>query len=134
MLGASLLLLPLIGTEFLPPSDEGEVRVTGEMEIGTRLELVDRQTRVMERIVAPAVPEAVASVVSVGSSGWRADAGSEGEIRLSLVPAAQRERSNVEIARDLRRLLDGQMPGMEIRSGRRRASFCWNGSSAATRG
>ncbi|MGD8963200.1 MAG: efflux RND transporter permease subunit [Desulfobacterales bacterium] len=115
VLCASLLLLPLIGSEFLPPSDEGEVRVAGKMEIGTRLELVDRQTRLMEQIVSPAVPETVASVVSVGASGWRADAGSEGEIRISLSPAAQRERSNTEIAKDLRRRLDGNVPGMEIR-------------------
>jgi HAE1 family hydrophobic/amphiphilic exporter-1 len=115
LLGASLLLLPMIGSEFLPPSDEGEVRINGKMEIGTRLELVDRQTRIMEQMVQPAVPEAVASVVSVGASGWRADAGSEGEIRMSLLPAAQRERSNVEIAKDLRRRLDGSIPGMEIR-------------------
>jgi HAE1 family hydrophobic/amphiphilic exporter-1 len=113
--GASLLLLPLIGSEFLPPSDEGEVRVTGKMEIGTRLELVDRQTHVMERIIQPAVPEAVAAVVSVGASGWRLEAVSEGEIRMSLLPASQRERSNVEIARDLRRRLDGKVPGMQVR-------------------
>ncbi|MEJ2220088.1 MAG: efflux RND transporter permease subunit [Desulfobacterales bacterium] len=115
VLGASLLLLTLIGSEFLPPSDEGEVRVSGKMEIGTRLELVDRQTRIMEQIVQPAVPETVASVVSVGASGWRADAGAEGEIRMSLLPAAQRKRSNVEIAKDLRRRLNGSVPGMETR-------------------
>ncbi|HHP7233963.1 MAG TPA: efflux RND transporter permease subunit [Desulfobacterales bacterium] len=115
LLGASLLLLPLIGSEFLPPSDEGEVRVTGEMEIGTRLELVDRQTRLMEAIIDPAVPEVVASVVNVGATGWRADAGAEGEIRLSLVPAKDRKRSNVDIAKDLRRRLEGNVPGMEIR-------------------
>jgi len=112
---ASLLLLPLIGSEFLPPSDEGEVRINGKMEVGTRLELVDQQTRVMEQIVQPAVPEAVASVVSVGAAGWRPDAGSEGQIRMSLLPSAQRERSNVEIAQDLRRRLVGSVPGMEIR-------------------
>ena len=116
VLGASLLLLPVIGSEFLPPSDEGEVRVTGKMEIGTRLDLVDRQTRKMEQIVYPAVPEAVASVASMGASGWRADAGAEGEIRLSLLPAAQRKRSNVEIAQDLRRRLSDNIPGMEIRT------------------
>jgi HAE1 family hydrophobic/amphiphilic exporter-1 len=115
VLGASSLLLPLIGSEFLPPSDEGEVSVSGKMEIGTRLELVDRQTRIMEQIVQPAVPETVASVVSVGASGWRADAGAEGEIRMSLLPAAQRKRSNVEIAKDLRRRLTGSVPGMETR-------------------
>jgi HAE1 family hydrophobic/amphiphilic exporter-1 len=45
--GGSLLLLPLIGTDFLPPSDEGEVHITGEMEVGTRLDLVDQQTQKM---------------------------------------------------------------------------------------
>ncbi|MGD9302818.1 MAG: efflux RND transporter permease subunit [Desulfobacterales bacterium] len=115
VLGASLLLLPLIGSEFLPPSDEGEVRINGKMEIGTRLELVDRQTHIMEHIVKPAVPEAVASVASVGAYGWRPDAGAEGEIRMNLLPATQRERSNVEIAQDLRRRLTGRVPGMEIR-------------------
>ena len=115
VLGASLLLLPLIGTEFLPPSDEGEVRVSGKMEVGTRLELVDRQARLMEEIVLPAVPEASAWVVRVGATGWRANAGSEGEIRLSLVPAAQRDRSNLAIADDLRRRLAGRVPGMEVR-------------------
>jgi HAE1 family hydrophobic/amphiphilic exporter-1 len=115
LLAGSLLLLPFIGSEFIPPSDEGEVRVSGKMKIGTRLELVDQQTRKMESIVYPAVPEAVASVVSVGASGWRPNSGGEGQIILSLVPAAQRDRSNVEIAGDLRRRLKGRIPGMEIR-------------------
>jgi HAE1 family hydrophobic/amphiphilic exporter-1 len=115
VLGASLLLLPFIGTELLPPSDEGEVRVTGEMEIGTRLDLVDQQTRQMEGIVFGAVPETVSSVVSVGATGWRANQASRGEIRLALSPASRRDRSNVEIADDLRRRLAGRVPGMEVR-------------------
>lgn len=107
LLGVSLLIAPFIGTEFLPPSDEGEVRIDGEMEVGTKLELLDRQTRIMESIVYPAVPEAIASVVSVREN--------EGRIRMSLTPASQRSRSNVEIAADLRERLEGQVPGMEIR-------------------
>lgn len=107
LLGVSLLIAPFIGIEFLPPSDEGEVRVDGEMEVGTKLELLDRQTRIMESIVYPAVPEAIASVVSVREN--------EGRIRMSLTPASQRSRSNVEIAADLRERLEGQVPGMEIR-------------------
>jgi HAE1 family hydrophobic/amphiphilic exporter-1 len=104
----SLFILPLIGTEFMPPSDEGEVRVSGEMEVGTRLDLLDRQTRLMESIVYPAVPEATSSVVSVQEN--------EGEIRMSLLPSAQRARSNVAIAEDLRQRLEGQIPGMTIRT------------------
>ena len=116
LLAGSLLLLPFIGSEFIPPSDEGEVQVSGKMKIGTRLELVDQQTRKMEKIVYPAVPEAVASVVNVGASGWRPNSGAEGQIILSLVPAAaERQRSNVEIAGDLRRRLKDRIPGMEVR-------------------
>jgi len=115
-LGGSLLLFPLIGSEFLPPSDEGEVRVTGEMAIGTRLDIVDRQTRQMEAIVNAAVPETVSSVVSVGSVGWRPDAAATGQVNLALLPSAQRKRSNTEIADDLRQRLSGKIPGMEIRT------------------
>jgi len=115
LLTASLMLLPFIGTEFLPPSDEGEVRVTGEMEVGTRLDLIDRQTRVMEKLVYSAVPETVSSVVSVVTSGTRGNSTASGEIRLSLSPALQRKRSNTEIAADLRQRLDGAIPGMKIR-------------------
>jgi HAE1 family hydrophobic/amphiphilic exporter-1 len=115
-LGASLLLLPRIGTEFMPPSDEGEVRISGEMEIGTRLGIVDRQTRLIEEAVIDAVPERVAWVTSVGGGGRDPDDASTGEIRLSLVPSAERERSNTEIAEDLRQRLEGTIPGMTIRT------------------
>lgn len=120
---ASLGLWPLIGTEFLPPSDEGEVRVVGEMEVGINLPLLDRQMRKMEALVLPAVPEAVASVVSVGSSGRSPDAAHQGQIRLSLPPAAERERSNVEIARALRHRLEGQIAGMDVRVRAPQGSF-----------
>lgn len=116
LLGVSLLLVPRLGTEFLPPSDEGEVRVNGEMEVGTRLDLVDRQTRLMESLVLPHVPELAAAVVSAGASGWNPGDASEGEIQMSLVPLSQRSRSNVEIADDLRRRLASKVPGMVIRT------------------
>jgi HAE1 family hydrophobic/amphiphilic exporter-1 len=116
LLGASLLLVPSIGSEFLPPSDEGEVRVTGEMEIGTRLDLVDRQTRALEALVLPAVPETVSWVATVGATGREAGATSTGQLTLTLAPATRRERSNVEVADELRRLLEGRIAGMQVRT------------------
>jgi len=116
ILALSMLLLPFIGTEFLPPSDEGEVQITGEMEIGTRLDLVDQQSRIMEKIVADSVPETVSSVVSVGATGWRANAISRSQMNLSLLPAVERKRSNQEIADDLRHRLDGKIAGMKVRT------------------
>ncbi len=112
---ASLFLAPLLGTEFMPPSDEGEVRISGEMEVGTRLDMIDQQTRLMEEIVYSAVPESVSSVVSVVTSGSRGSSKAMGEIRLSLLPATQRSRSNQDIANDLRHRLENQIPGMKIR-------------------
>ncbi|MGD8908925.1 MAG: efflux RND transporter permease subunit, partial [Chromatiales bacterium] len=115
LFAASLLLTPFIGTEFIPPSDEGEVSVTGEMEVGTRLELIDRQTRLLEEQVYASVPETVASVVSIYTSGTRGSAKAKGEIRLSLGPAKDRLRSNRQIADDLRKQLANGIPGMKIR-------------------
>ncbi|MFZ7124720.1 MAG: efflux RND transporter permease subunit [Desulfobacterales bacterium] len=116
VLGASLLLLPFIGTEFLPPSDEGEVRVIGEMEVGTRLDLIDRQTRKMERIVYDAVPEMVSAVASVATSGTFASEAAQGELRISLTPSTRRDRSNIDIAEDLRRRLSGRIAGVTVRT------------------
>ncbi len=113
LLAASLTLLPFIGSDFLPPSDEGQVSVFGEMEVGTRIDLIDRQTRMLEGLVLPAVPETVSSVTRVGL-GWR-NSRPFGEIRMSLSPAAERQRSNTEIAADLRKLVEGKIPGMKIR-------------------
>ncbi|MEZ6017213.1 MAG: efflux RND transporter permease subunit [Planctomycetota bacterium] len=116
ILAATLPLASRIGSEFMPPSDEGEVRVTGDMEVGTRLDLVDAQTRRIEAIVRPAVPEALATIVTVGASGRSADAAARGEVQLSLVPRSERQRSNTEIAADLRKRLVGAVAGMEIRT------------------
>ena len=116
-LAASGLLIPMIGTEFLPPSDEGEIRVTGELEVGTRLDIVDRQTRKIEAIVYEELgDDLVAAVARVGASGRRPDGGATGELRMSLVPATQRQRSNVQIAKDLREKLEGQVAGMKVRT------------------
>jgi HAE1 family hydrophobic/amphiphilic exporter-1 len=103
------------------------------MEVGTRLELVDRQARLMEA-------DRPAGRARSGLGGPRGrhrlagNAGAEGEIRLSLVPAAQRDRSNVAIAEDLRRRLAGRVPGMEIRVRAPQGQFCWTACWAAMRG
>ena len=114
LFAGSLLLVPQIGTEFLPPSDEGAVTVTGEMEVGSRLDLMDDQARKLEALVYPEVPEAISSVVSVVPSGTRGSSKATVRINLTLTPATGRQRSNKAIADDLRNKLDGVIPGMKI--------------------
>ncbi|MDQ8184895.1 efflux RND transporter permease subunit [Pelagicoccus sp. SDUM812002] len=104
----SFFLSPMISSEFMPPSDEGEVNVWMRAENSTRLEIVNKLTRRLEEIAIPAVPEAVSHVTDARGDG----AG----INFTLVPASQRERSNEEIAEDLRLLLEGQIPGVRAGS------------------
>lgn len=111
----SLLLTPRIGSEFMPSTDESEVRINVEMEAGTRLEVVDAQVRLIEQIVKELVPEAENSVVSVGPSWWRAGGGATGEVRVALVPARERTRSSEQIAQDLRPAL-ADIPGVVVRA------------------
>ena len=114
----SLLLVRLVGSEFMPSADEGEVRVTGEMEIGTRLGVMEEKFDSMAAVVKNEVPEIESMVESIGGSSWRGSGSHVGEMRISLVPQSQRSRSSDEIAGSLREKLVG-IPGVitRIRSG-----------------
>jgi HAE1 family hydrophobic/amphiphilic exporter-1 len=115
LLGSCLLLIPLVGVELMPSTDEGEVRVEGEMQVGTRLGVLDETFQEIEKRVNQAVPEIENVVSSVGGSGWQGGGGHTGNIRLSLKPQSERSRSSDEIAADLRRKLAG-IPGIIIRT------------------
>jgi len=114
----SLFLTRLVGSEFMPAADEGEVRVSGEMEVGTRLGVMEEKFNTVAAIVQREVPEIKSVVESIGGSGFRASGSHVGEMRISLVPQSQRSRSSEEIATDLRPKLSG-IPGFipRIRSG-----------------
>ncbi len=112
----SLFLIPLIGVELMPQSDEGEVRVVGEMDVGTKLSVVDERFRAVGAIVARETPEAKSMVETVGGGfGPMSSGANSGQIRISLKPQSERTRSSEQIAADLRRKLAG-IPGMTIRT------------------
>jgi HAE1 family hydrophobic/amphiphilic exporter-1 len=115
LLVGSLALVPLVGVELMPTSDEGQVRVSGDMQVGTRLGVIDEKFESIEDIVRDAVPEASNMVASVGGGGWHSGGSHTGDIRLSLKSQAERTRSSEEIAAELRRRLE-RIPGMKIRT------------------
>ena len=115
VLAASLLLAPYIGVELMPATDEGEVRVEVEMQVGTRLDLLDSKFLVLEEIVNRNVPEIRNVVTNVGGSRWFGGGGHTGDIRIALVPQSERTRSSQQIADDLRRKLSG-IPGVTVRT------------------
>ncbi len=114
----SLFLVRLVGSEFMPAADEGEVQVSGEMEVGTRLGIMEDKFNTIAAIVRKEVPEISSVVESIGGSGFRASGSHVGEMRISLVSQAERSRSSEEIATDLRQKLMN-IPGFtpRIRTG-----------------
>jgi hydrophobic/amphiphilic exporter-1 (mainly G- bacteria), HAE1 family len=112
---SSLTLIPFIGSEMMPETDEGEVRVNIEMEVGSRLEVLDSTALRVEEIIKREVPELESIISLLGGVGWRFSGSYLGEVRLSLVEQSQRERSSQEIAADLRKKL-ANIPGATIRT------------------
>ncbi len=119
---AAFALMPRIGVEFLPDTDESEVGIFIEMEAGTRLDVLDRTMADLLPTVLRAVPEARAHVVSSGGSPVRAANPAEGSIRLALVPPGERTRSSQEIASALRAEL-APMAGVDQRVWARGSAF-----------
>jgi len=114
LLVGSLALIPLVGVELMPSTDEGEVRVNAEMEVGTRLDILDQKFKVIETIVKNAVPETKNVVTYIGPT-WRRAGSHTGEMRIALKPQAERSRSSEEIAAALRRKM-ANIPGVTIRT------------------
>jgi HAE1 family hydrophobic/amphiphilic exporter-1 len=115
LLGGSLGLIRFVGVELMPQSDEGEVRVDAEMEVGTRTAVVDRLMHSIEDVVSKDVPERESVVTSVGGSGWHGGGSHIGEMRIALKPQSERRRSSEQIAALLRAKLAG-LPGAVIRT------------------
>ena len=114
----SLLLIPLIGTEFIPDVDTNEVEISLAMPEGSRLETTAATTQKMLHTLNN-LPEMEASYALAGQTkkGFLSGMGFEegtniGRIGGRLVKKEQRRRSTKEIASELREHM-AQLPGIE---------------------
>jgi HAE1 family hydrophobic/amphiphilic exporter-1 len=117
MLLAVLPLLGLIGYEFMPATDEGEVRVYVEMAPGTRIEAMDVAFLEVEDRIQQVLGPIIKSVqTSFGASSiYRSSSSTGGSVRVKLVDLARRDISSEQAAHLLRQRL-GNIPGMIIRT------------------
>jgi len=51
VLGSSCILVPMIGTELMPASDEGELRINLEQAVGTESSFVNETVVITEPII-----------------------------------------------------------------------------------
>jgi HAE1 family hydrophobic/amphiphilic exporter-1 len=113
---AAALILPTIGFELMPQADEGEVRVTAEMPVGTRIERLQDVAQRLESLLPEYVKEQETIITQAGGGGGFGPGGgaSRANATIRLVPKSERTRSSEEIARALNRQLAGVIPGVII--------------------
>jgi HAE1 family hydrophobic/amphiphilic exporter-1 len=110
---AAVLILPTIGYELMPVADEGEVSVTAELPVGTRIERAHDVAVRLESLIEEYVPEKEIVITQAGAGGFGGSA-SRSQATIRLVNKEKRTRSSEEIARDLNRRLTGVIPGVII--------------------
>ncbi|QDG51814.1 efflux RND transporter permease subunit [Persicimonas caeni] len=116
LLGASLLLVPHIGTELMPEEDQSEVNISLDMPVGTRIEVTERAIRKIEAVVPEAIPEMESMRTIIGTPGFWSSSGEESaSIEIKVVDPEQRDRSSEEIANDIRSMVTGLTPGADVR-------------------
>jgi len=117
VLVAVLPLVRLVGFEYMPSTDEGEVRVYGEMAPGTRIEAMDEVFRQIEAKVQEVIGPYIENVqTSFGTGAWyRRSSANQGSLRIKLVDLNERDRSSEEIAQLLRQELSN-IPGVIVRT------------------
>ncbi|MDR1744489.1 MAG: efflux RND transporter permease subunit [Planctomycetota bacterium] len=115
---ASLALIMKIDVEQMPKTDEGNVQINAEMEVGIRLDLMSERTRELERAIIENVPEARAIISSVGGNSWRGVATHQASINVRMGTRGERMRAGLrtteQVAQDLRRMFSG-IPGLSVR-------------------
>lgn len=115
----TLLLIPLIGTEFFPASDEGQLRIALRLPVGSPMEETKRVMNRVEGIIFQDVPE-LYSLWSRSGSGRGAGIFSgrfsgphTGSASVMLVDQSDRDRSSETVAASLRQKVRG-IPGAII--------------------
>jgi HAE1 family hydrophobic/amphiphilic exporter-1 len=117
LLAMSALLLPRIGLELAPQTDEGRLDVDLELPVGTPIETTMKVIQDIEQRVRGAVrPEEIEHLVTTAGpeTWWRAQGSNEGEVDVMLVPVSKRTRSSKEIEEAVHAAVAG-IPGAEVR-------------------
>ena len=115
----SLFLFKIVGTEFMPTMDQGQVRGTVELPVGTRVEATDQVMKKIEDIMEKEVPERKMMFARCGKSetGFGAMMGQRSDTHIimvggRLVPKNERKRSDRDIAQALSKKI-AKIPGIQ---------------------
>lgn len=109
LLIGTLAMIPTVGTEFMPVSDNGMIRVTGELETSRSLQFTADVAQRVEQDISAVVPELVMVNTTAGGGGMGpGGARSSNQFRLwmNLGERSSRSRSVFEVADQIRGVLE----------------------------
>jgi CzcA family heavy metal efflux pump len=120
---ASLMLLPSIGTEFIPVTDESQFRIVVRAPVGQRLEKTEQQVAEIERIlrenISPHELDTIVSSTGVLQQGrsslFNPNTGPHTSlVQVYLVPPDRRRRNQVQIMSAVRPKVLALFPGVAM--------------------
>lgn len=108
----SLVLSPLIGTEFLPKFDMGMIMITAEMPNGTRREVLEGTVdELVSRVKDIPEIESILTIAGFSQSGEEKD--NEATVMIRLKPLSERKRNSEEITEEIRSKT-ANIPGVKL--------------------
>jgi multidrug efflux pump subunit AcrB len=118
----ALGLAPLVGTEFIPQTDQGFTQLSIRMPVGASLARSDAKVKQVEEIVA-SFPEVKTVSTTVGGQGSGFSVGrNQASINIGLVERRERERTQ-KLVEDAIRAQIAKIPGIEVSVGFDRPIF-----------
>ena len=108
---ASFFVVPLVGTEFVPQTDQSFISLRLNTPVGSSLEYTDSKMRVVEETLKR-FPEIVLTMTSIGTDEGRNYA----RINLRLTPRSARQLSQKELEQRIRTALK-PIPGVDLSIG-----------------
>jgi hydrophobic/amphiphilic exporter-1 (mainly G- bacteria), HAE1 family len=116
LFGVSLAMIPRVGVELIPQSDQGDINLGITTAVGSDLDTTREAVDRIYRIIEDNVPEKKNALITIGSSGmfFGTSSSNAASIRLSLVELGRRSRSDKQITEALRPLL-ARVPGAVVR-------------------
>lgn len=113
LFAAILGLIPRIGTDFLPQTDDGRLGINGVMEPGIQVDTLDRQIAKIEETVFEVVPELESTSVFIGDKAEDGKDWNRARVIAQLVPRNEREASTQEVRQRIMKELQ-PIAGMQV--------------------
>jgi len=121
----SIMLIPFVGTEFIPSSDQGQFNINITLPTGTNLETTREVVSEVEKIVL-GISEIKSILTTAGEGsggmGFSTEGGNSGTIMVNLVEQNKRDRSMAQIINQLRQKI-GTYPDAQIKFSEQSMSF-----------